>query len=129
MTGSLSALFPVSAWIAAGLIGALLLIWKADHSMQRGEIEALQKCLRDLTVQKEELTRSLEASNASVKALQAQLGEAWQIAEQARKKARERQQVMQSATTRKAGQDEVLDETSGEAVLRHIGGSLDGLRK
>ena len=71
----------------------------------------------------------LEQNQQGLISLQGQIRQCQAMLEDNRKKSRERAAIVKAASTRKAQNDEVLDEESSRRVLEHIFGSAGSLRR
>lgn len=130
MTWNMLAAVPPAAWsllLCAALAAAGILYIRNGHlTAQLHEQEGLarlyeEKCGRYKTM--------LESSQQGLIALQGQIKECQTILEQNRRKQRDREAALKAARTRKAADDEVLDEASSQRIMEHIFGAANDLAR
>ncbi len=112
----------LSVALAAASLG-----WWMDRSSLKSALDTEVTLRKAAEAKRAELAARLEASTASVEALQRMVAENQSMLAESRRKQREREAAMLAARTRKVKDDEILDEASSERVLRHIGDSLGGM--
>ena len=130
MSWNLLAAVPPAAWpllLCAALAAAGTLYFQNGRLAARlHEQEGLARLYEEKC---DRYKAMLESSQQGLIALQGQIRECQDILEQNRRRQRDREAALKAARTRKAADDEVLDEISSQRVMEHIFGSANEIAK